>query len=87
MGISLEEAMRRTTDLCTNLRQSFAVLETHGNEYLDSRGTVTADDFFLFPFLRNLTLVRALNMPVTLERYLQDLSQRCGVPLYSDRAI
>ena len=87
MGVSLAEAMGKTATLCKSMKRSLKCLEPYADKFLEGGETFTVDDFFLFPILRSLTLVKALDMPEKLERYVGNLSRRCGVPIYSDRAI
>lgn len=45
------------------------------------------DDIMIFPTLRNLTIVKDLLIPATVENYIDKIAQLTGVHLYHDRAL
>ncbi|UOO81368.1 glutaredoxin 2 [Uruburuella testudinis] len=45
------------------------------------------EDIIVFPVLRNLTMVRGLEMPPKVLAYVQKMSEQSKVPLYFDRAL
>lgn len=45
------------------------------------------EDIEVFPILRNLSMVKAINWPTSVHVYLEKMSTKSGVPLFSDRAI
>lgn len=50
-------------------------------------GEVGMEDVLVFPVLRNLTVVKAIEWPPRVLDYVNTLAQKSGVDLYSDRAI
>ncbi len=44
------------------------------------------EDILLFPILRNLTMVKGMQMPAKVREYTEYVSQAAKVPLYFDRA-
>lgn len=50
-------------------------------------GTMSWDDIFIFPTLRNLTVVKDLIIPQTIKTYLERMSSISGVSLYYDKAL
>lgn len=50
-------------------------------------GTLSLDDICLFPVLRNLTCVKALNFPAKIRDYVQSIAKQSKIDLFFDRAI
>lgn len=55
--------------------------------YLSAKDTITTTDFYLFPLLNSLTIVRDFPFPAYLRGYLNVVSQKCDVPLFIDKAL
>ena len=45
------------------------------------------EDILVFPILRNLTIVRGLEMPPKVAAYVAEMSHLSGVPLQTKRAV
>ena len=50
-------------------------------------GELGMEDIIVFPILRNLTMVRGLEMPPGVLEYVRKMSELSKVPLYFDRAL
>jgi glutaredoxin 2 len=50
-------------------------------------GELGIEDILIFPVLRNLTMVRGLEMPPKVLAYTLAMSEKSAVPLYFDRAL
>ena len=50
-------------------------------------GELGMEDILIFPVLRNLTMVRGLEMPPKVLAYTLAMSEKSAVPLYFDRAL
>jgi len=48
--------------------------------------TLGWDDVMIFPTLRNLGMVRGLQFPPALRRYVDEVTRLSGVPSYFERA-
>lgn len=45
------------------------------------------EDIITFPVLRNLTMVKGLQYPERIRRYVENMAQQSGVPLYYGKAV
>ena len=45
------------------------------------------NDIYVFPFLRNLTMVKDIAFPDALEQYVHAVSELTGIALYTDVAV
>ncbi|WP_274584277.1 glutaredoxin 2 [Neisseria leonii] len=50
-------------------------------------GRLGLEDILIFPLLRNLTMVRSLQLPPKLAAYTEKMSAETAVPLYTDQAV
>ncbi|WP_274571404.1 glutaredoxin 2 [Neisseria leonii] len=50
-------------------------------------GRLGLEDILIFPLLRNLTMVRGLQLPPKLAAYTAKMSAETAVPLYTDQAV
>lgn len=50
-------------------------------------GQIDEEDFWIFPVLRSLSMVKGIQFPERIMRYLQTMSDKTAVPLFLDRAI
>lgn len=50
-------------------------------------GSLSLDDIHLFAFLRSLSIVKDLNFPNSVKKYMEDISKKSKVPLHADIAI
>lgn len=85
--VSFDEAISQAIELKRLIESKLDELTSHLNQDAINGGPLTADDFTLFPMLRNLTLVKDFQFPPQLKTYLQAISERTKVPLYYDIAI
>ena len=71
------------------IEQMHAVLQKLDFVHLPSErnNTISYDDINLFPFLRNLTVVKGLKFPYKIEEYLEQVASICKINLYTDVAI
>ena len=53
----------------------------------DRGGLLSWDDVMIFPMLRNLTMVKDLQMPAQVVDYINEVAALTNVELYTDRAI
>ncbi|NRP15705.1 glutaredoxin 2 [Marinobacterium sp. xm-a-152] len=53
----------------------------------DRGGQLSWDDVMIFPMLRNLTVIKDLQMPTQVVDYINEVAQLTNVELYTDRAI
>ncbi len=86
MGMSFDEALANTDDFKSIVESRLSQIVTEIPQQL-ADDKVTFDDFYLFPLLRGLTMVKDLEFPPEIENYLHNLSVRTGVPLYSNQAV
>lgn len=76
--------------LMANTQAYIATLtETLGNieAYLKARHPVSITDFYLFPVLNSLTIVKDFPYTEALRGYLDHISTACNVPLFTDKAL
>lgn len=57
----------------------------HSPESVGSR--IGMEDILVFPLLRNLTMVRGLQLPAKTAAYVENMSKKSGVPLFAERAV
>lgn len=50
-------------------------------------GTLSTDDIYLFPILRNLSIVKGLVFPKKVHAYMESMAKQSQVDLYFDRVI
>ncbi len=53
----------------------------------DRGGLLSWDDVMIFPMLRNLTMVKDIQMPAQVVDYINEVAALTKVELYTDRAI
>lgn len=87
LGMSLEDAIAQTDTIKPRIEQKLSEIAGQINEGAAIGGPLTADDFYLFPLLRGLTMVKGLQFPPPLMDYMVAVSERIKVPLYLDRAV
>lgn len=87
LGMSLEEAIRQTGVFKPIVEKKLSEITGQINGDVVKGGPLTTDDFYLFPLLRGLTMVKGLEFPPPVRDYLVAVSERTGVPLYLDRAV
>ncbi|MEB5748356.1 glutaredoxin 2 [Leclercia adecarboxylata] len=80
-------------DLEALLANSQACIDTLVDElakiepYLRARHPISITDFYLFPVLNSLTIVKAFPYPDYLSGYLDHVATSCNVPLFTDKAL
>lgn len=87
MGMTLDEAFAKTAQLQPVIESKLNDIAQDVSPDAGSDMNVKFDDFYLFPLLRNLTMVKDLGFPSTLTRYLENLSAATRVPLYLQVAV
>lgn len=87
LGMSLEEAISQTGHIKPLVEAKLSEIAGQINEDAAKGGPLTVDDFYLFPLLRGLTMVKDLVFPAQLRAYIKGVSERSRVPLYLDCAI
>ncbi|WP_414902247.1 glutaredoxin 2 [Sphingomonas flavalba] len=85
LGQSLEEAMARSGEYVAQVMPALAAVAPHVDPAAVAEGRLSADDFLLFPALRNLALVDGLALPGRIAAYLAAVADTCGVPLFVER--
>lgn len=86
IAMSFEQALAQSDDYINQLNPllvdvNFITLPSEkGNK-------ITWDDINLFPFLRNLTVVKGLDFPPHLKNYLDEISELTDVNLFFDVAV
>ena len=55
--------------------------------YLRARHPISITDFYLFPVLNSLTIVKGFPYPEYLSDYLDHVATSCNVPLFTDKAL
>lgn len=81
-----DEAVSRTDEKVAEVNQALQRLPALAE--LDAgRPQLTLDDFHLFPMLRSLSVVRAVDWPVPVRRYVDGMAERCGLDTFFDRAL
>lgn len=84
LGKTFDQAMKETATHKRNVEEALQNLSFHPNNMND---TLSWDDVMIFPTLRNLTIVKGLEMPKNLSDYVAHISRLTGVQLYYDRAL
>lgn len=86
IGMSFDEAMAHDEEWRKEMEKLLAELSfmqlpsTFDNQ-------LSWDDIQLFPFLRNLTMVKDLAFPKPLMNYLNEIASLCNINLYLHRAV
>lgn len=50
-------------------------------------GNIDEEDFYIFPILRSLSVVKNLSFPERVQGYMQNISEKTAIPLFFDRAV
>ena len=79
--------MNKTGEYLKRLHADLADLEALIQSPAAIGGELGMEDIIVFPLLRNLTMVRGLEMPPKVLDYVQNMSEVSKVPLYFDRAL
>lgn len=77
-------------ELMANTQQYTEVLLGELNkieQYVNAKQDVDITDFYLFPLLNSLTIVKDFPLPDFVKRYLELISTACNVPLFSNKAL
>lgn len=77
-----DELLGRTPELLLEVEGQLAKLDAP----LAEREQVDADDFILYPSLRTLSIVKGVNYPANVRRYMERMEQSTGVRLHIDQA-
>ena len=81
---NFETRLQETPQLIKKMEKYLEELETQEN-FL-TKNTYTYEDICLFPILRSLTCVKNLKFPPKVKNYLEKISRKSNVSLYSDRS-
>ena len=79
--------LEATDQLLAQLDDDLAELETLVVSPEALGGVLGMEDIIVFPILRNLTIVRGLQMPPETAAYVRHMSALSGVPLLADKAV
>lgn len=81
------ENLARTDELLARLHADLPALVplVASTEHLGTR--LGYEDIITFPLLRNLTMVKGVQYPSAVQRYVETMSANSRVPLFADRAI
>lgn len=77
-----DEIFSRTGELVQDVEEQLVKLDP----LLAEREHIDADDFVLYPTLRSLSIVKGVNYPANVKRYMERMEQATGVNLYFDQA-
>lgn len=77
-----DELIDRTSELVQDIERQLSELNT----LLAGREHVDADDFVLYPSLRMLSIVKGIEYPANIKRYMERMEQSTGVRLHFDQA-
>lgn len=86
ISMSFEEALSRTPEFLAQANSALTKLT-----WLELPSTrqqlLSYDDINLYPFLRNLTVVKGIVFPNIVRQYIDEVTQLTGTPLYDDVAV
>lgn len=81
-----DQAVARTDEKVAEVNEALRQLPTLAE--LDAgRPQITLDDFRLFPMLRSLSVVKSVDWPAPVRRYVEGMAERSGLDTYFDRAL
>ncbi|RUR91969.1 glutaredoxin 2 [Pectobacterium polaris] len=80
---NLEELIAKSQDFTDEILSELTKIQP----YLSTKERVTTTDFFLFPLLNSLTIVKDFPYPAYLNHYLNVISEQCNAPLFTDKAL
>ena len=82
LGASFNEVREATSTDLDKIHQAFEEINWLGeSEHLQWQ------DVALFPFLRNLSVVKGLTMPEQVKQYVDSLAQRCNISTFFNKAV
>lgn len=84
LGYSFEEAMQQTTMHQAAVEKMLATLPALPQ---NESGTISWDDVFIYPILRNLTCVKGLQFPSVVFDYIERVKNITHTQTYFDRAV
>ena len=79
----LDTLMSNSQTYIDTLSDALGKIET----YLRAKNPVSITDFYLFPILNSLTIVKDFPYSPALRGYLEHVSMSCDVPLFTDKAL
>ena len=83
---SFADNLKDTAKYLAQLHQDLQKLEHYVPADRVRAGDWSMEDILLFPILRNLTMVKDLQMPHKVREYVEYVARETRVPLYFDRA-
>ena len=86
ISMSFEDALSRTSEYVTQVNQ--ALNKLNWLELPSAREQrLSYDDINLYPFLRNLTVVKGIEFPALVRQYIDEVTQLTGTPVYDAVAV
>lgn len=82
-----QQCLTDTPELVAQITPILALIETEIKSDHACGGELSTNDIYLFPLLRNLSVVKVLAFPPKVYAYMQKMSQLTHIPLFFDRAI
>ncbi|MFV2030728.1 glutaredoxin 2 [Neisseria sp. S1] len=79
--------LSKTKSYLERLHQDLAELDNRVKAPNALNGEISMEDILIFPILRNLTMVRGLELPPKVQEYVETMSEQSKVPLFFDRAL
>lgn len=84
---SFKRLHQQTPALIDEVHHALAQLEPMIESDDAVNGTLSLDDFSLFPLLHQLSVVKGIRYPANVEAYRRRMAERCNIPLYDEHAI
>ena len=86
ISMSFEDALSHTSEYVTQVNQALNKLN-----WLELPSTreqrLSYDDINVYPFLRNLTVVKGIEFPALVRQYIDEVTQLTGTPVYDAVAV
>lgn len=85
LGISLAEALAATDQYISEIASALINIENslHIKALLSGMRNVSMDDIYVFAELRNLTMVKELNLPLIFQEYLSVMAKKTHITLFT----
>lgn len=82
-----KKLMANSPQLIKHLHNDLQTLTPLIKNNQGTNGIISIEDILLFPILRNLTMVKNIDWPDTIQDYLNKIGSLTDIPLYTNRAI
>ncbi|WP_068713718.1 glutaredoxin 2 [Vibrio tritonius] len=86
ISMSFEEALTRTPEFLTKVNSALTQLTWLELPSVRNQ-QLSYDDINLYPFLRNLTVVKGIEFPSIVRQYIDEVTQLTGTPVYDNVAV